>query len=504
MSLRINHNNNSIASGNGVLHLNENSGAIILPQGNATSRPVDTETGMLRYNTDDKNIEVFQGTAWDSIGGGVVGTSVGFVSSTGTALNSRTIVGSNYITVSNPSGIGTANTSLAFSAPFSAFNDVQFAAPVNLETLVHNGSSWINTRSYGIKNYAPAGDFALNPWSRQTSFTGLTTNNQFYNTADRFQYYKNGTMVCTVDRHASYAPMTNLDKIFSPASLRINVTTPQASISSTNIVSLTTKIEGCDAINLYKRPASIGFDFYAPVAGTYHVCLRNADSYAGVLATSVCIVLPFVVTAPNTWQFINIDVPTIPYPNSAMGTPVGWNVTNGIGLGIEIILAAGLAYQTASTGTWQTGADNRAGTGQVKGVAGVGEFRVGKFCINPGRGLYQIANCERTPLVYHCKRYFEKSYLPDVFSGTPSIPGSIHVVAISGSVFYSLGYTAFQEIKRDIPQVTVWNSTSGAINNIGGGAATILDVCESSFRVSGSGRVPNDAYSFHYYAEAEL
>ena len=44
---------------------------VVIPVGNNAERPagVDSEAGMLRYNTEDERTEIFDGTNWTSVAG---------------------------------------------------------------------------------------------------------------------------------------------------------------------------------------------------------------------------------------------------------------------------------------------------------------------------------------------------------------------------------------------------------------------------------------------------
>ena len=50
---------------------------VVIPVGNNAERPagVDSEAGMLRYNTEDERTEIFDGTNWTSVAGSPGGIS---------------------------------------------------------------------------------------------------------------------------------------------------------------------------------------------------------------------------------------------------------------------------------------------------------------------------------------------------------------------------------------------------------------------------------------------
>ena len=74
--------NNGITSftntGNGYYKFT-GTGGMVIPVGNNTNRPpvINTETGMVRFNTAEQRVEIYDGTDWVSVAGSASGITVG-------------------------------------------------------------------------------------------------------------------------------------------------------------------------------------------------------------------------------------------------------------------------------------------------------------------------------------------------------------------------------------------------------------------------------------------
>lgn len=116
-----------------------------------------------------------------------------------------------------------------------------------------------------------------------------------------------------------------------------------------------------------------------------------------------------------------------------------------------------------------------------------------------------------------CQRYFEKSYPIDVAPGTNTgdANASIMNVAINGSDFYTYGTLRFQQTKRAIPTVTIYNPVTGQSGGFRGVSDATNNAATSTVGFvghSGIGRVGAASanmtgtyvYAYHYTASAEL
>jgi transcriptional regulator of acetoin/glycerol metabolism len=61
------------STGTGYFQISGNTG-VVLPIGDNATRPVGV-TGMIRFNTNDKRVELYDGTTWVSVAGATAGIS---------------------------------------------------------------------------------------------------------------------------------------------------------------------------------------------------------------------------------------------------------------------------------------------------------------------------------------------------------------------------------------------------------------------------------------------
>lgn len=193
----------------------------------------------------------------------------------------------------------------------------------------------------GISNNPQAnviigGNFDTNPWQRGTSFTSPATNTF---TADRFSWKISGTGVVNITRTAD-APSVGDAEMLVTNCLHVDVTTDDAALAATDVYGVDYRIEGYDYAQLAQKSFTLSFWHKHTKTGTYCVGFYNSNgdrTYVGEYTQSVS----------DTWEKATITVTASP----SAGT---WNYTNGIGLGIRFILAAGSNYQVASANTWQS------------------------------------------------------------------------------------------------------------------------------------------------------
>lgn len=125
-------------------------------------------------------------------------------------------------------------------------------------------------------------------------------------------------------------------------SLRLEVTTADASIAATDVVFVAQLIEGYNARDLIGRTCTASFWVRSSKTGVHCVSLSNNDQDRSY-------VVEYTINAANTWEF---KTATFPGGLITAGT---WNWTDGIGVRLRFALAAGANFQTTA-GAWQTGA----------------------------------------------------------------------------------------------------------------------------------------------------
>jgi hypothetical protein len=245
--------------------------------------------------------------------------------------------------------------------------------------------------SGAIKNVVRAGNMAMNPWQRGTSFAACADGAY---TADRFQWTQVGSGVVTVSKETTTVAGLIAGNVLSTAALKVAVTTADASIGATDWYAVRYPMEGYDFQQIAQKQFVISFLVYATVTGTYTVGLSNSNGDRSYPAT-------FTVDASNTWERKTIVIPASP----SAGT---WLYTTGLGLDVRFVLAAGSNF-ISTPDTWNTGVNTNkiAATGQVNNMATIGNvFMVDQFKIEEGQTAtpYPFETIEET--MRHCQRYY--------------------------------------------------------------------------------------------------
>jgi hypothetical protein len=137
-------------------------------------------------------------------------------------------------------------------------------------------------------------------------------------------------------------------------SLKITVTTADASIGASQIYTFGQFIEGLNTADLMwgsasARAVTLSFWVQASVTGTYSVALKNSDANRAYVAT-------YTINSANTWEYKTITV-----PGDTTGT---WLTDTGRGIGVRFNLGAGTDYN-ATANSW-TATNGFSVSGQVQ------------------------------------------------------------------------------------------------------------------------------------------
>lgn len=220
----------------------------------------------------------------------------------------------------------------------------------------------------GIKNYLINGDMRIA--QRGTSFTLNPGDTTF--PVDRNQCAASGgaVAVATISQDTDVPSAAQAGYLFQN-SLKYDVTTANASAQTgTNFVwGAQQRIEGSNWANLAQKPFTLSFWVKAVKTGIYCVAFRNGGLDRSYVAE-------YTINGSNTWEYKTITVAASP----SAGT---WNYSNGNGLFVTWVLAAGPGLQGVAN-TWQAG--NVASTSnQVNGVDNVANnFWVTGIMLNEG------------------------------------------------------------------------------------------------------------------------
>jgi len=176
---------------------------------------------------------------------------------------------------------------------------------------------------------------------RGISFVSPATNTY---TVDRWVWVNSTAAAVTITQQSEernyfigappYAPATPV----ITKSLKVQVTTADTSISTTDFAHIAQRIEGINIIDLLNNPSTLSFYIRSSTTGTFCVSLRNdTGDYSYVIECEYDIA--------NAWQKYVFFLDALPSAGD-------WDVNNGIGLRLEINLACGSTYFVGQSGKW--------------------------------------------------------------------------------------------------------------------------------------------------------
>jgi hypothetical protein len=124
-------------------------------------------------------------------------------------------------------------------------------------------------------------------------------------------------------------------------SYKVDVTTADASIETTDFALISQRIEGYNVRDLIGRTFTVSFWVKSPKTGVHCVAFRNDGADRSY-------VKEYTVDAANTWEYKSVTV------TGGLITAGTWDWTNGIGLDLSFTLTSGTTFQTTAD-AWQTG-----------------------------------------------------------------------------------------------------------------------------------------------------
>lgn len=282
----------------------------------------------------------------------------------------------------------------------------------------------------GRRNAIINGNFDI--WQRGTSFAAAS-NNDF--TADRWKYKKTGAIVHTVSQ-SSDVPTYAESGILSNYSLHLDVTTADTSLAASDYSQVRYRVEGYDYAQLAGGNATLSFWVKGAKTGVHCIAIKNSGSDRTYVSE-------YTIAVANTWEKKEIIVPI----TETGGT---WDYTNGIGLTIDFVLAAGSNYHTTAD-SWQTGNYYCTSSQVNEGDSTSNNFRIAQVQLERGDIATPFEFRPFAEEVALCKRYFERWDNTDV---TIQNIGSGYLSS-GGTNGYA--YIQFEVEKRAIPTMSYSN-----------------------------------------------
>ena len=220
----------------------------------------------------------------------------------------------------------------------------------------------------------------------------LAANTSVYS-ADQWLVVQQGTVILNCQQVTDAPPgFTN--------SLKVTVTTAEASIATGDYALVINKIEGFRWAQLGWGAAtgqSVTLGFWTKIhrVGTYGGSIRNS-------ALARAYPFTFTQNVADTWEYKTVTIPP-----DVTGT---WLTTNGIGAYVDFAIACGATY-VATAGTWAAG-NYLGAAGQANGVAAVTDvFQITGVSMLPGTvapvsTLSQNLQLPYGPALALCQRYY--------------------------------------------------------------------------------------------------
>lgn len=237
---------------------------------------------------------------------------------------------------------------------------------------------------------------------RGTSFAAIADNAY---SLDRYKTEYTTSAVTTVSQQADVPSSNEFQN-----SLRVAVTTADASIAAGDLYVTTQIIEGYNVRDLIGRTFTLSFWVRSSKTGTHCVAFANDGSNRSYIAE-------YTISAANTWEFKTVTV------SGGLITAGTWDWTSGRGLKVRFALAAGSTYQSTAN-AWQTG-NFFATSNQVNCLDTIGNiFAITGVQLEPGGVATTFEQRPYGMELALCQRYYEKTEatlgVTSVYASTPA------------------------------------------------------------------------------------
>ena len=336
----------------------------------------------------------------------------------------------------------TDSTTVTFGAALLDADVVEFMVVGTY--FIQDTSLYLARNEQRNRNVIINGDF--NIWQRGISDTGVT-GDAF--TADRFKLGVSSD--ATFDWQRTLQRPTQAESGHnSNYGWLVTATTGDASIAAAQYARVQYRVEGYDLRYLSGKVCTLSFWVKATVTGTYCVSLRSGGGDRSF-------VHEYTMVGSDTWQKVSLTFTM----DDSLGT---WDYTNGHGVQLFFVMAAGSNYQTASPEQWNADA-LFATANQVNGIGSASDkFALSQVQLELGDTAtpFQLRLYEDELAL--CQRYYEKSYNPETAPATATTVG--RVMKLNPAAVIDFAMCNFAVTKRTTPTVVVYSPNNGATGNV--------------------------------------
>lgn len=309
------------------------------------------------------------------------------------------------------------------------------------------------TMDVAIRNFLMNGDAEI--WQRGTSYPSIANATRI---ADNFKYQKAGAVVHDVTRDTD-VPTFAQSGHKSNYSIKLDVTTVDASIAAGDFCGLTAFIEGYDYAELKDQQITVSFWVKSVKTGIHCVAFKNSVNDRSYVSE-------YTINAGSTWEKKTITLTV----NQSGGTE---DYANGLGLSIFWTILSGSTFHTTAN-AWQTG-NFLATSNQVNG----GDNTANNFWIDmikveigpvatPFRGKpfrEELAHC-----LTQFYKTFEYAITPATLAGT--LYGFRWPAPTAGATTHRPTSLLFPVPMRIAPTITFYNpsAANAQVRDVTGGA----------------------------------
>ncbi len=192
------------------------------------------------------------------------------------------------------------------------------------------------------RNYIINGNFDF--WQRGTSFSGITSNAQYF--ADRFNFTRGSSITGMTNSIAQTSDVPTLVQSGFKSNFGHIITTTAVATnlsSSDTTAGLTYHVEGHDLLSLIGKTVTLTFWVKSSVTGTYAMTFNRqfTDAY----------ITTYTINSANTWEKKSISI----YIDPAVSWATNSGQTNGRGLTMLWTLGAATTRTVGTLNQWLIG-----------------------------------------------------------------------------------------------------------------------------------------------------